>query len=290
MTEINNVNDIYEKQNEPEFLDLLVAQNYTYKRGKTFSLLCFLCSAVFPTALAIINLFIQSDVFSIISAGIILASLFLTAVFSYLVGVYKEEGAMIQQEFDCGLFGIPSSVYIDQEVVNMRLGEYKDRPMPNKRDWYDRDDARRTSLEGMILRCQEMNVDWTRRTSKRFLVSIAAIIFAVLAISIVVMGLNGWAINSILFGAVTMTSLLSFFLNSAVMVLSEQKIVARIQCLRVEVDTKERDKTLKEEDLIRLQTEIYNWRRVHFLVPEFFERICCRKMNQMVEKERRRRR
>ena len=41
MTEIKNANDIYEKQNEPEFLDLLVAQNYTYKRGKAFSLLCF---------------------------------------------------------------------------------------------------------------------------------------------------------------------------------------------------------------------------------------------------------
>ena len=273
------MNNLSKKQNSPEELRLLITQHFTYKSAKTLLLLEFLLSVILPIVISILLLFFTDKTLVGVFGSISALSLAFSLLLSRLIERIKEEAALIQQQFDCSLFGIPSGVEIDNEMICARLAKYKDKDFPRKNDWYNVD--RTLPRERAILACQKENVSWTSRTSRWFVG--AVIVLAVFAISavIVVLSVNGWRLSDLLSSLITFSPLISFCLSSLLSVVSESKTTRKLEKMVERLSGVSESASLNESDLSKLQTEIFLYRKTKFLVPEFFDKLCYRKNKEI---------
>lgn len=154
-------NDIFQKQNSQQFLNMLAAQRYLYSRGKKVDtgLLIFNILAPVVSILLLVLFPVQAPLLILGIAGGL--TLVVTLGFKWRVRKFRKKAAWIQETFDTSLLGIPWNKSFTQEKLSgedierlaIRLENQED-----LKDWYS--DYSLEEFHVASLKCQMENLYW----------------------------------------------------------------------------------------------------------------------------------
>ncbi|MBK6484288.1 MAG: hypothetical protein IPG01_14430 [Chitinophagaceae bacterium] len=158
-----------ETQNLPENIELLKASNVAYNNAKSnefkFSYVFLSLSILYPIA------YILLKDYETIKHGLFAVSLCLTVLYQLFSNWFKGNttmGALLKEEFDLNVFGLPRKFML-AELEPVDVGRMADRYKGNEiKDWYS------TKISGTILKnttiaiCQRVNCKWDADLRKEF--------------------------------------------------------------------------------------------------------------------------
>lgn len=277
-----NMNNLYKIQNEKLFLELISSQHFVYKKAKIVSYLRFFICIIIPIIISAFLINVEDNnvlaVFAILSFLILCAS----HVMSFFVDKYKNSAAMLQQEFDCKLFGIDSIIPINEDLTNYYLSKYSEKQYKRKYNWYS--DYSLLDKNAAIFYCQKENLRWTTRNTKKFLLMVFCL-FLIFVLSILFSFINlGYSLSRFISVIAVASPLVSWLIASAFIVIKEHHMVEDLKKqVAINNELLQRGLLTKKELLI-MQTLIYFFRCTKFLIPDFFESL-LHKNNQILQSD-----
>lgn len=280
-----NMNDLFIKQNNVYFQELLTTQHFVYRLAKRINYLCYVFSILFPIAISILLIWFTDEIFVAVCAFTSIILMLLSHLLSYLVEKYKNDAAMIQQLFDCELYDISSHFDIDIDIINEYLVKYKNKEYNRKNNWYS--DYSKLPKNKAIFMCQKENVDWTTRTSKTFIVTLCIVLCLSLIPIIVGFIVSGYTLPKLLSYIMIISPFASFLISSIFSVTKENKTVYEMEIKISNCFELLKQNVLTDDRLEQLQTYIYLYRKEKFLIPEFFDKLFYKKNKEIQDQKSR---
>lgn len=277
------MNNLYVKQNNSRFLELLTAQHYAYKIAKRINYVRYVFSILLPIVISILLIWFKNEIFIAICSYVSVLFIFLSQLLSYLIEKYKSDAAMIQQTFDCELYEISSHFDINYDVIDRYLSKYKNKEYNRKNNWYS--DYSKLTKEEAIFMCQKENVDWTTRTSKNFIILLCLVFFLSLIPIVIGFVVSGYTLNRLLSSMMIVSPFVSFVISSIFAVMKENKAVYELEIKLSNYIELLKHNVLNNDKLVQLQSYIYLYRKDKFLIPDFFDKLFYKKNKELQEQK-----
>ena len=257
-------------QNLPENIKLLQASSAAYKKAKSkefiFTYVILLLAIIYPFS----YVFSDNEDMKLILFGCSFLITVLTQILTTYFSGNTSKGALLKEEFDVRLFQIPWKFTLpkpDQAEISKLSLQYKGNPI---KDWYSPNLLPSIPKSTAIGICQRINCGWDieLRTLYRNTLQIIMISYSMLLlIFIVVTGIDGKTIFSILF------SILSFYTHFINLISGNTTAIKKRKAISQKLDEYvNNQKELSIQNLRDIQDEIYNTRKETAKVPDFFFR------------------
>ncbi len=264
-------NNIFKRQNESEMLQLITSQHYTYSLAKKWNLFLFILMVIIPLIINAITAFIPKDstillsLFSFFSLCILISG----PIIDYRISNLKNVGALIQQKFDCYIYGLNLYDEIHDDEIESFVNKYGDLDFDRKKDWYENHSKLEQNLG--IFYSQKENVTWSSDLLSKYygfsiVIAIIMVIFTV--INFILFDKN---ISTILCILSILFPWISYCINSFIKIRKSKenirKLKRRIQIIESYISS---NNDIFSE-IQKLQIDIFLWRKEMFLIPDWFE-------------------
>ncbi len=195
-------NTISRDQNTPRQLERLAAQRYLYSTAKRFLTGQLFLDIVSPIVLAVIvALFPSFGIYGALIALLILISDFYLEI---LQSSKREQGAGVQELFDCELLGLPCHDLIARSIPDtveiMEAAEKYQRSDPTSKalkDWYS-PEVDRLPLYLARLVCQRCNCLWDVQLRRKYLQGVRGIFFLLCFLVVTIALIRGLTVGNVL--------------------------------------------------------------------------------------------
>lgn len=177
--------DIFKRQNEVKFIEMLAAQRVIYSQGKKINKYVFWGNLIIPILFFLITSFYLGNNISkniVLFIGGILATI--TLVSRFLVKNKKKKAALIQEKLDNDLLGItPNPKHQGQKIT---LGEIEkaairyEKPTKELHNWYY--DNGKKDFKSASLDCQMQNMGWEGKQRWQYTLFVCTLGFIFIAI------------------------------------------------------------------------------------------------------------
>ncbi len=266
---------IYEKQNEPQLIDYLCAQRKGYSNLKIFNGIRYSLTIGITTLLTVL-LFIfdepRLEAFSTILAVIIII---IDKYCDYFVEIKQIVFAKIQQYFDICCFNEVlnvqilqlSSIFSKSEIAELTSDNYDKKLRDGVFNWYQ-DYSTCTPIE-QVFYCQKTNIRWNKKNNRRFnFVNI--VMFFVIIFTIFLFGIIRDITLLKLIGIISCgLTFFDFALDLYLKLRNDFNKIKQAEKLAYEIE--EKLSSLSDyEEIIELQTIIFDYRCECLCVPDFF--------------------
>ena len=266
------------KQNDNEAIELLRASTFAYANAKraenTITLVLLFLAFAYP-------------IFYIVSKDeqtklmLFQVSFFLTVFVQIFSPSFKgntSKGALLKEEFDLNLFGLPWKTTlkkIDPFEVSKLSVAYKGKEI---KDWYPTNFKDNIPKQTLIAICQRCNTAYDIELRKKYsslLFSFLIVYTIAFALTIVFKNIGGNAVFFICF------STISFYTHIVTIIRGHRSVIEKRTAINSKLDGfifGNIEPTTQE--LRDIQDEIYLTRQENAKVPNLFFRICSREMNR----------
>lgn len=273
---------LLQKQNETEFVNLLKASAYAYRKAKTkeymITAFLILLAIGYPFAYIIT----RSETFKLWLFG---GSFVITLLTWFLADYFKgntTKGALLKEEFDTKLFGLPWRFLLQKvnpvEVLEL-AGKYK---KGNIENWYPANLSEKVPHNIAVAVCQRISSSWDKMLRSRFNTTLYVVLGCYMLAVFVL-----WLTNSVDLKTVFLLyfSTLSFHGHIISLIRGNNNAIKK----RTQVEDKldyyiQNNKPLGTEDLRDVQDELYTIRQEPSKIPDWFCRIHYKKINAIQEK------
>jgi fatty acid desaturase len=266
------MNQILQRQNEEQFLELLAAQRHLYdkeKRGMTIWVVVSIVIAILAT-----GAFATFGVTPALST--LLVALILLGEFLVLPALrkYRQQAALIQEKFDCELLEQrwndalghkPAEEVIQEAVIQFRKSR-KPQAWEDLKDWYETPKEEHPLYRARI-DCQMENVSWDRAQRRRLSLSVLIVVLLLVILPLIFVAIFAQGLTVQTYLGQMLTLLLPVLYFGFRHFDNHRKAADRLDQLRVFVDDlKQRaaqsnaDAALITQGARDLQTEIYHHR------------------------------
>jgi hypothetical protein len=270
------MNNIIERQNQPEYIRLLKAQRIAYSLAKKYQMGFETIALIVAMTLPIIYIFIPEYKTIIGSIGALLSIIAL--IIDRVQKHITKEAASIQEQFDRGLFELDWDQYNGAKKVSPEkiISYSKKYDKTDIFNWYSENITANIPQNIAVLLCQKANIHWdnTLRKKYRLLIIILGLVFVGLMITAI---------------ALQFSRTSDFFCQSFLLLVGSAAFIKycwsviadKTDIIREKKDLGEKlDKCIAEfktskiepskEDLARIQTAIFNSRKKGVKVPDWF--------------------
>jgi len=263
-----NTSFYFDEQNKHENIELLKASNVAYNTAKSnefkFSYVFLALSILYPLTYIIL----QNEN---AKHGLFAVSLCLTVLYQLFVNWFKGNttmGALLKEEFDLNVFGLPRKFILDElEPVDVsRLAEkYNGNEI---KDWYSSNISSTISKNTSIAICQRVNCKWDAdlRTEFNKLLNTLVIVHFVLMIVLGFLVIHDFRTTFLL-----MFSLASFYTHFITIIRGNSSAITKREKIITKLDSYiNHKKEFTLENLRDIQDEILNVRQEPAKVPDFY--------------------
>lgn len=168
------MNDIVNRENEPDSIKMLIAQRELYSWVKWLTVVQFGLSVVLPTSLAFAQIHYKSISFDLIIGGTSFLSVILSEwLLDMLIDSIKEKASKIQESFDCHVLNISWNRVLAPELPehgqifrNYVSSKYARDPSKLV-NWYELDVAKVPEDVGRII-CQKTNCNYDNSIKRKY--------------------------------------------------------------------------------------------------------------------------
>jgi len=258
----------FDEQNKRENVELLKASNVAYNNAKSnefkFSYVFLALGILYP--LAYITLQNENA-----KHGLFAVSLCLTVLYQLFVNWFKGNtamGALLKEEFDLNVFGLPRKFILDElEPVDVsRLAEkYNGNEI---KDWYSSNISSTISKNTSIAICQRVNCKWDAdlRTEFNKLLNTLVIVHFILMIVLGLLVIQDFRTTFLL-----IFSLASFYTHFITIIRGNSSAITKRRKIITKLDSYiNHKKEFTLENLRDIQDEILNVRQEPAKVPDFY--------------------
>lgn len=282
---VEEKNMIFEKQNEVEMQQLIVAQHFTYSNAKRWSMVLLVVLVILPLGINIALFFPLPDIAIGLLALTSLVLLFAGEFIRGSIDNQKKAAAMLQQKFDLYVFGMGLKCEIDENFIAEQIEKYSKKDWERKKNWYQ--DYGDLDKNKAIFYCQKENVDWTGNISKKYCQFLLLIISALLITFVVNLIIQNSSVIKLLSILMAALPLLSYGISSYKKIRRDNNDLAEIN--RIANETNLNLSSLSDIELGNrisvLQTMIYKYRQTKYLIPDWFEQKFYKHL-QSIEKRK----
>ncbi|MDR2011245.1 MAG: SLATT domain-containing protein [Bacteroidales bacterium] len=273
---IMNDNNIIEKENTLEALQLLKAQRVAYTKAKKYGYIDFIIalSAIAYFIIYILNKSMHEyvDIFTFVS--LILS---LSIIFLYKIQKNKTLiGANIQEKFDIEIFDLPQNkiltpVFPHQETIDKYASKYKKSDMKN---WYEEKYIIGFPHQIAVLRCQYINLVWDQKQRKGFRAFTFIVLLLVILLYLFLCHINNFQewIKMLIIISPAITYLAKNISGQKDMIEKEANVIHYVLDLLNKYKLKQ--SIPSESELRDIQNTIYNFRtQVSPMISDIWYRI-----------------
>lgn len=261
------MNDIFVRQNKEEYLSLLRTFNAVYKKAKAFNFFFFVTSALIPFLINIFFLFFDNETFKSILCFVALSMILVAFFLRKIIIHYIEIGSLIQQHYDLSLFRIGKVSISEQLIIKDYVSKYGDKHFDNEINWYE--DYSRYQEEIAILHCQKENVNWTSKSTKRYLVFMTAFALIMIAPTIIGCILFNTSISSVFQFCYNTIPIVSYVFYAIYQSIEENNKFVRIKdYISYIIKLSNKNQSVRDE-LLALQNMIYGYRKIKRVIPNW---------------------
>jgi hypothetical protein len=269
-------------QNLPENIELLKASNVAYNNAKSnefkFSYVFLTLGILYPIAYIVL----QNEN---AKHGLFAVSLCLTVLYQLFSNWFKGNttmGALLKEEFDLNVFGLPRKFMLAElEPVDVgRMAEkYKGTEI---KDWYSTNISGAISKNTTIAICQRVNCKWDSDLRKEFN---KLLITFVISHFLLMMVLGFLVIQNFMTTFLLMFSLASVYTHFITMIRGNYSAINKREKIITKLDSYiNHKKEFLTENLRDVQDEILNARQEPAKVPDFYFKKYNPKFQQDHEK------
>ena len=270
--------NIFENQNKPESIKLLKASTFAYSEAKgwenTISFVLIFLSFAYPISFV----FIKDESVKLSLFGVSFCLTVFIQVFSIVFKTNTSKGALIKEEFDTKVFGLPwktTLTPIDKADISKLAISYKGKEII---DWYSPLISKEIPSNILIAVCQRINTGWDieLRISYRNILRMLLIVYSIaLGIFNVVYNVDGKTLFGICF------SILSFYTHFITIIRGHSTVIDKRKAINKLLDNFIFNKeTPTTQQLRDIQDEIYATRQEPAKVPNLFFNIFKKKLNR----------
>lgn len=258
--------EIAEFQNSESSLKMLKAQRQLYSEAKRIKGIAAIVCLGIPIVVTVVQI-VTSFTLPTVAACVVIELVSFAAgiVFTACAECKIATGASIQQRFDFELYDLGS---YDRAGLSKSIVEAAGRYERSSKDFSELLDWYGTGISGLepieaVRCCQRMNVSWSYRLGWLWMVMLAFVSLACLAVLVAPAVFLEADIASIFFGA-TIVEWLTLQLGDGVSYLRQVRDLDKIADA-VDIDSK--------ADALRMQDFIFEYRKSRFKVPDFMFRV-----------------
>lgn len=262
---------IQKRQNEPDMQQLIVAQHFTYKNAKRWSLVLFVVSVFIPIGINIALYFDLDDTNTGILAFVSICLLFLADFILKEIEKIKKKAAMLQQKFDLYVFNLEIEAILDDNVIAEQIEKYRKKDWYRKANWYANYELMDINKE--VFYSQKENIDWTGNIAKRYRNFLLCVSFIALVTFIVNLVCNNSSVIKMLSIAMAALPLITYAKSSYFKIKADDENLNEIRKFADEIKSNIDDMStekLRNKTYI-LQITLYKFRQEKYLVPDWFE-------------------
>jgi hypothetical protein len=278
---MKKMNPILSNQNDPENVKLLKASAVAYTRAKIgenlISYFLIMLAFAYPVSYTLIG---NEEVKLSLFGFSFLLTVFIL-IFSDSFKGNTSKGAILKEEFDIALFGLPWKSTIKKpdhaEVSNLAL-QFKGERIWN---WYSINLSAKIPKNISIAVFQHTNTSWDitlRSLFRGWLTGFIVTYSIALWIFLIIRNTDGKTIFSIYF------SILPFYSHFINLILGHSSSIKKRKAISSELDKIIRNKIrIETVELRDIQDEIFSTRQDAAKVPNFFFRIFKNRLNSVAE-------
>lgn len=269
----SDMNNIYQKQNQDQFIERFRAQGHIYDQAKTYANWIVIISIVVVFGLTILKFaFPEEECLKSIS---ILYGIFSTVVCFLLEAKRKKQknfAARIQQLIDCELFDISWWKNWGRKPALEDIQEAAKKEKPDRYyNWYD-SSIQSVSMQSATLICFRSNVMYDQRLRKRYLKFCH---FAFWSIMIVLLILCLWFNFSILdiltYGVAPALPIIMMYVKTWVAESTDTNNLEQIRGdLEIMQERMVAGEVIPSDENLFIQDAIYVHRKSSFSIPSFY--------------------
>jgi len=275
------MNQLLNKQNDPELIKLLKASTVAYTKAKSgeIKITCFLIFLAF--AYPISYVLIGNEEIKLLLFGCSFVLTILVLIFTDSFKGNTSLGAIFKEEYDTVVFNLPWKSTLNKpdhsEVSKFSL-QYKGQEI---RDWYSPNLSEVIPTNISIAVLQHSNTSWDidlRIIYRRGLSGLLIAYSIALWIFLISQNSSGMTIFLIYF------SILSFYTHFITIIRGHSSAIDKRKIISKHLDDIIRNKkSITREELRDIQDEIYFTRQESAKVPNFFFRWYYNRMNAIAE-------
>ena len=274
-------NNFINRQNDEEKIKLLRASSYAYANAKLgeniITVVLFLLSIAYP----ILYVLSKDEETKLILFQV---SFFLAVFVQVLSPLFKGntfKGALLKEEFDTTLFGLPwksTLKRIDPFEISILSNAYKGKEI---KDWYATNIANQITEHIQIAICQRCNTAYDIELRKKYssflfwLLILYTISFAILIIS---KNIGGISIFLICF------SIISFYTHIITIIRGHKNVIEKRSSINKVLDSYIfNEGAPSKQELRDIQDEIFLTRQENAKVPNLFFKLWNKKINRDID-------
>jgi len=269
--------EILKNQNDDEAIQLLRASTVAYGRAKMWENIVTFVLLFLSFAYPIFYSCSDDDQMKLILFQVSFFLYILVQVFSPSLKGNTSQGALIKEEFDTKIFGLPwksTLKRIDAFEISKLSNNYNGKPI---KDWYPTNFSDKIPNQILIATCQRCNTAWDielRNKYSSFLFAFIILYTVAFGLLIVFKNLDGKTVFFICF------STLSFYTHFVTIIRGHRSVIEKRTAINSILDKHifgSTEPTMQE--LRDIQDEIYLTRQESVKVPDLFFRIFSRQTN-----------
>lgn len=274
---VNLMNDIVAKENQPTFIDRLLAQRNLYSGAKLLSVILFVLCILVPIGLSFakysypcINILPKMVVVYGVAATII------RIILKDATESYQGFAARVQQQFDTELFDIPwntplcGSKPLPEEIYKYsRKGD-----RTSLSNWYDEIVATLPKSVGSLV-CMRTNVVYDKGLRNKFF-SGCVVVFFVAVTLVIVWGLanNTGLWDAFLYGMLPLMPIVTWFIDVWKQHVKSMKVLDNLYSLIISaLDGARGGVDVPKDTLTEIQNFMFLHRKSSYLIPDCIYRM-----------------
>lgn len=216
------MNDIIQKQNRIEFIELLKAQRIAYSECKSY-LIYDIISIIIAIILPFVGLIFEDIVKPLGAFGFILTILYLIS--ETRRKKLNTKAAKIQEQFDTDLFNLPwnyilCKTKVDQDTIHDFAEKYKKNDLQN---WYSTEIDDSLPHNIAVILCQRTNFSWEislRKLFAKYLIATIVIYYGLIGIISII---QNTGIYNLMILLVPSLSFLIYGIRNSITILTQNK-------------------------------------------------------------------
>ena len=283
-------NNIFYIQNKPEQQQLIVTQHYIYKSAKLLASFLLVISVLIPLIISILIAWIKNEIIFTLISFISIGLTILCEFIRNLISDRKMTAAKIQQKFDISVFELDNGFIFDDENIDIAVDKYKNKDWIRKKNWYP--DYKKLEKCKAIFYCQKENIDWNNNLSKKYIVFLT--VFSIILFIVIMMNfiISDNSISQIIAISITALPMITYCYSGFAKIRNDNKTLILIKNYSDKIETLILDNnTVDIKMLENLQWMIFFYRASKYLIPDWFDKIFYKKIeNYELKKASKRRR
>lgn len=267
------MNDIFQKQNTPEFITRFRAQGRSYDKAKKYNSGIVCVSVIFVAFFSILGIvFPDSKVLQCVSVVYSACATVYTFVAEYLCDSKKDLAVRIQQLIDSDLFGLKwDKIWghkpILDEIMKAAEGEPQDRYV----NWYDEAIDRVNKIAAITI-CFRINTRYDHELRDKYMNSIHICFWSVVIVALFgAMLFDVSLANTLWYGILPALPIIIFYAKIWIACNKDKKYLEEVQ---KNIDELQEDlisgKRVSSKALFSIQTLILQHRRACIDIPTWF--------------------